>query len=173
MLHDIRYALRGMRNNKLFTAMAVLSLALGIGANTSIYSFMEAILMRSLPVGHPRELVVFNWRAKAFPPLAHSFSGNNHKEPDTGMTSNTLPYPAMELLRAGGVCSSVFAFTNAGRLNVMVNGRAELGSDLVLLLTIQQGGGELSHDGLLSESSRGGERGKYRAASASGGERWT
>ena len=39
--------------NKLFTAMAVLSLALGIGANTAIYSFMDAIMLRAMPVGQP------------------------------------------------------------------------------------------------------------------------
>jgi predicted permease len=125
---DLRYTVRGMRNNRLFTAMAVVSLALGIGANTAIYSFMEAILLRSLPVGDPHRLVVFNWRSKDFPPVAHSFSGNNHKEPDTGMISNTLPYPAFDVLRAGGMCSPVFAFTNGGRLNVQVGGRAELGT---------------------------------------------
>ena len=53
-----------MAANPLFTAMAVLSLALGIGANTAIYSFMDAILLRSLPVQHPEQLVVLNWRAK-------------------------------------------------------------------------------------------------------------
>src|SRR6266496_5162988 len=94
LVQDVRYAVRGMGKNRLFTAMAVLSLALGIGANTSIYSLMEAILLRSLPVGNARELVVFNWRSKDFPPVAHSFSGNNHKDPGTGMTSNTLPYTA-------------------------------------------------------------------------------
>ena len=67
MLHDVRYALRGMRRNPLFTAMAVLSLGLGIGANTSTYSFLEAIVLRSLPVGDPHRLVVFNWRSKDFP----------------------------------------------------------------------------------------------------------
>src|SRR5215468_3737019 len=118
MLQDLRYALRGMRNNKLFTVMAVLSLALGIGANTAIYSFTEAILLRSLPVGDPGRLVVFNWRSKDFPAVSHTFNGSNHKEPDTGMTSDTLPYPAMDVLRAGGVCSSVFAFTGGGRLNI-------------------------------------------------------
>src|ERR1700730_16774681 len=60
LAQDIRYALRMMAANRLFTAMAVLSLALGIGANTAIYSFMDAILVRSLPVGRPQELVVLN-----------------------------------------------------------------------------------------------------------------
>jgi macrolide transport system ATP-binding/permease protein len=44
---DLRYAVRGMVNNRVFTALAALSLALGIGANTAIYSFMDSILLRS------------------------------------------------------------------------------------------------------------------------------
>jgi hypothetical protein len=47
-VQDLRYAVRMMAANPLFTAMATLSLALGIGANTAIYSFMDAILMRAL-----------------------------------------------------------------------------------------------------------------------------
>src|SRR5258708_32851523 len=58
---DIRYGCRTMTANKAFSALAVLSLALGIGANTAIYSFMEAILLRSLPVADPESLVVLNW----------------------------------------------------------------------------------------------------------------
>jgi macrolide transport system ATP-binding/permease protein len=54
LLQDLRYALRTMINNRGFTALAVLSLALGIGANTAIYSFMESILLRSLPVAESR-----------------------------------------------------------------------------------------------------------------------
>src|SRR3984893_12234314 len=60
-LQDLRYAARTMLNNKAFTALATLSLALGIGANTAIYSFMDAILLRSLPVSDPTSLVVLNW----------------------------------------------------------------------------------------------------------------
>jgi predicted permease len=54
---DFRYALRGLRQNKAFTAAAVLSLALGIGANTAIFTLVRALLLRSLPVAHPEELV--------------------------------------------------------------------------------------------------------------------
>src|SRR5262245_39188341 len=46
LAQDIRYGLRGMLRNRTFTALAALSLALGIGANTAIYSFMDSILMR-------------------------------------------------------------------------------------------------------------------------------
>jgi len=64
-----------MAANPLFTTMAVLLLGLGIGANTAIYSFMDAILMRALPVQHPEELVILDWHTKDFPAVAHRFSG--------------------------------------------------------------------------------------------------
>ena len=62
LVQDVRYALRSTRRNLAFTALAVLSLALGIGANTAIYSFTESILLRSLPVADPASLVVMKWR---------------------------------------------------------------------------------------------------------------
>src|SRR6476469_5596053 len=63
LAQDIRYGCRGMSKNRTFTALAALSLALGIGANTAIYSFMDAILLRSLPVEDPASLVVMQWRS--------------------------------------------------------------------------------------------------------------
>src|SRR5881392_3764380 len=62
---DVRYGIRTMITNKAFSALAVLSLALGIGANTTIYSFMESILLRSLPVADPEALVVLNWHSRS------------------------------------------------------------------------------------------------------------
>src|SRR5579871_5651601 len=61
---DLRYGLRMMAANPLFTAMAALSLALGIGANTAIYSFMDAIMMRWLPVRDPGSLALLQWHSK-------------------------------------------------------------------------------------------------------------
>src|SRR5438445_10202433 len=61
---DLRYAFRTMGANRLFTTLVVLCLALGIGANTAIYSFMDSILLRALPVTDPESLVVLNWHAK-------------------------------------------------------------------------------------------------------------
>jgi hypothetical protein len=63
LAQDARYGLRGMLKNRMFTGLAALSLALGIGANTAIYSFMDAILLRSLPVADPASLVVVKWRS--------------------------------------------------------------------------------------------------------------
>ncbi|MGD8699686.1 MAG: ABC transporter permease [Gemmatimonadales bacterium] len=57
VIADLRYAIRALRANPGFTAVAVLSLGLGIGANTAIFSLINAVMLRSLPVSHPEEIV--------------------------------------------------------------------------------------------------------------------
>ena len=64
---DLRFGARMMRKAPVVTWAAALSLALGIGANTSIFSLMELVLWRSLPVPRPEELVLVNWQARGFP----------------------------------------------------------------------------------------------------------
>src|SRR6516225_12475670 len=63
---DLRYGFRSLRKNLLFTVVAVLTLAFGIGANTAIFSLLDQVLLRLLPVKHPEQLVLFNIPAGAY-----------------------------------------------------------------------------------------------------------
>src|SRR5882757_5859848 len=54
---DLRYGLRQLRSNPGFAAVGILSLALGIGANTAIFQLVDAVRLRTLPVQNPQELV--------------------------------------------------------------------------------------------------------------------
>ena len=62
-LADLRYAIRGLRRSPLFALVAALSLALGIGANTAIFTLIDQILLRKLPVAAPNRLVMLFQRA--------------------------------------------------------------------------------------------------------------
>lgn len=130
---DVRYALRTMAANRLFTLLAVLSLALGIGANTAIFSFMDAILLRSLPVADPGSLVVLNWHAKATKSdfVMKGMSGRTWDD-SNGRTAGIFPFPAFELFRKqDSVFSSVFAHCQSRqvqKLNLTIKGQADLAS---------------------------------------------
>src|SRR5919202_5234179 len=58
LVQDLRYAVRGLLRNRTFTVMAVLAMALGIGANTAIFSLINTVLLRELPYPHPERLVM-------------------------------------------------------------------------------------------------------------------
>jgi macrolide transport system ATP-binding/permease protein len=124
---DLRYAVRTMLKNLAFTAMATLSLALGIGANTAIFSFMDALMLRSLPVGHPERLVTLNWHAsidRMRGSVLHSGSGSAWKDGD-GMSSGMFPYPAFDVLRQTGVLSNLFGYFSMRSANFYARGQAE------------------------------------------------
>jgi macrolide transport system ATP-binding/permease protein len=128
LAQDIGYGLRTMARNKFFTTMAVLSLALGIGANTAIYSVMDAIMIRALPVRNPGELAILNWHARPNPPVVSSHNGSNYHDPGGLEASPDFPWPAYQLLRDhNSAFTSLFAYKALGRLNLTVRGQAELG----------------------------------------------
>jgi macrolide transport system ATP-binding/permease protein len=130
LAQDIRYGIRAMTGNKLFSVMAILSLALAVGANTAIYSFMDAIMIKAMPVQHPQDLVILNWRASGGKvEVVHHSHGAGYDEPGGGQTSPIYPYPAYEFLRDNNhVLASLFAYANANRLNLVIDGQAELGN---------------------------------------------
>src|SRR6266566_1075508 len=102
---DVRYGFRTMTANKAFSALAVLLLALGIGANTAIFSLMESILLRSLPVADPESLVVLNWHSwppqegsKEWVHVVHGVQGLAWPGDKGDMVLGIFPYGAFETL---------------------------------------------------------------------------
>ena len=127
LARDVAYASRVLRKSPVFTLTALVSLALGIGANTAIYSFIDAIMVRGLPVPHPENLVVLNWRSKGWPKVAHGQHGDDYKDPGGISVSGTFPYPTWDLLRDyNDALSTIFAFAGAGRLNIVARNQAWL-----------------------------------------------
>ncbi len=105
---DILYAARTMKQNPGFTAIALLSLALGIGANTAVFSLMDAILLKTLPVRDPESLVVLT-----------SYS-QNEKIGDFG-------YPDYLALRSGtSTLSGLMAASALSPVNAGIGGQSEL-----------------------------------------------
>ena len=129
---DLTYACRMLLKHRAVTVFAMLSLALGIGANTAIYGFMDAILLRSLPIADPESLVVMSWRSKPFSMRDNNFvmrgmDGNTYRF-SGGTESRIFPFAAYERWQevAAPVLSSLFAHKQASRLNVLIRGQAEL-----------------------------------------------
>ncbi len=111
LAQDLRYGLRMMAANKTFSAMAILSLALGIGANTAIFSFMDAILRRSLPVPEPQSLVILSWRTPQREVHGSNRHNNTFADPKGGFVGGFFSYPAFEVLRNNAsVFSTVFGY---------------------------------------------------------------
>ncbi|MBZ5677911.1 MAG: ABC transporter permease [Acidobacteriia bacterium] len=125
---DFRYAVRTLIHNPVFTIMAALSLALGIGANTAIYSFLDALLLRSLPVFEPQRLAVLNWHNTwDHDTVFHGGSGNVYDDAKYGFSARIFPYPAFETFqKSQTVFSSLFAYLPTRNLNLMIRGQAEI-----------------------------------------------
>src|ERR1700692_2631903 len=107
LFQDVRYAVRTLRSNPGFAAVAILSLALGIGANTAIFSLLNAVLLKSLPVTRPDELLLLN-----------SDGSTVH--------ARTFSYPMFQRFRAAApAANTLLAMSRIAPLNTLAPGERE------------------------------------------------
>src|SRR2546425_108661 len=112
-MNDLKFAFRQLLKNPGFTAVAVLTLALGIGANTAIFTVINTLMLRSLPVREPHELVQVS---------VAGVSGRDH----------TFTYPGYERLRNGAKSlSGLFAAGNVGEGGMVALGMGETEPEII------------------------------------------
>ena len=130
MLKDLRFAIRVLFQSKGWTSVVLLSLALGIGANTALFSAVSGLLLQKLPVGDPDGLVRLTWYGEN--DMMRSSSEYGFVRPQFGQNSqSTYSYPAyLELRKANTTLTDLLAQAPLGALNVIVDNESDVASAL-------------------------------------------
>ena len=126
---EVRYSLRQLKRNPGFTTTVVITLALGIGANTAVFSLANALLFKDLPVRNPSQLVILTWAAKK-QPESLMFTGNSSpSDPRSGEDlMNVFNYSVFERIRTRTqTLADVFAFAPLTRINITDRGSGHSG----------------------------------------------
>jgi predicted permease len=122
---DLRSGLRVLRQSPVFTGVAVISLALGIGANTAIFSIANQILLKTLSVPHAERLRLFTWARRPDSHLGPVWGSFDRNEFGEGIGA-TFPYPLYQsMARQQKVMESIAGFKDLQRLTALIDGQAE------------------------------------------------
>jgi predicted permease len=121
---DIRYGIRILAKNPAFTVIAALSLALAIGANTTIFAIGKQLLYDRLNVPHPEQLRMLRWNGDSHV-VVQSMWGDFDSTPGSGITSSSFSYPIYQQLRDHNEkLQDLIAFKEDG-MNATINGNAQ------------------------------------------------